>query len=143
MAKELLHPKVEISTDQTTGNLVNLTAWCDSVDMPQQVDALESTSFNDDNRTYIPGMEGLQVTLQFQQDFAAAAVWATLNAIKGEIVLIHITAKRTEAISATNPQYQFLGFWTTNNPLQGGVSELARASVTFQISGAITIDTTP
>jgi hypothetical protein len=47
------------------------------------------------------------------------------------------------AISASNPEYQFNAIISEWTALNGAVGELATASVTWPITGAIVADTTP
>jgi hypothetical protein len=81
------------------------------------------------------------VAIEFQQDYAAASVEATINAVGASLVgtTTAIVVKPNGATTAAdNPAYSFTALVSEWTPLNGAVGELATASVTWPISGAIT-----
>jgi hypothetical protein len=126
---------------------VSLADHIASVTLGSTYDVLETTAFKGGNvpaaaKTRIAGLVDNSVTLEFHQDFAAGSVNSTIYPLLGTEVAIKIQPVNG-AISATNPEYQFNAIVSEWTPLNGAVGELATASVTWPITGAIVQDVTP
>jgi hypothetical protein len=118
-----------------------------SVTLSSTYDVVETTAFAGGNvpnaaKTRQAGLVDNSVTLEFHQDFAAGEVEATVYPALGGIAAIRISPTQG-AVSATNPEYQFNALVSEWTPLNGAVGELATASVTWPITGAIVKDVTP
>ena len=127
---------------------VNLSDHIASVSLSSTWDAVETTAFAGGNvpaaaRTRQAGLVDNAVTLDFHQDFAASSVEATIYPLLGTLAAVVIQPQTNVPISAQNPQYQFSALISEWTPLNGAVGELATASVTWPISGAIVKDVTP
>ena len=117
-----------------------------SVTLGSTYDVLETTAFAGGNvpqaaKTRTPGLVDNSVTLEFHQDFAASSIEATIYPALGTVAAITVRPT-TGAVSATNPEYQFNAVVSEWTPLNGAVGELATASVTWPITGAIVKDVT-
>jgi len=126
---------------------VDLSDHVASVTLSTTYDVLETTAFAGGNvpaaaKTRIAGLADNSVTLEFHQDFAAGEVEASIYPLLGTAAAVTISPT-TGAVSAQNPHYQFDALVSEWTPLNGAVGELATASVTWPISGAITKDVTP
>jgi hypothetical protein len=126
---------------------VNLSDHIASVSLSSTWDAVETTAFGGGNvpaaaRTRQAGLVDNAVTLEFHQDFAAGEVEATIYPLLGTVQAIKVQPVNA-AISVDSPQYQFSALLSEWTPVNGAVGELATASVTWPISGAIVKDTTP
>ena len=126
---------------------VDLSDHVASVTLSTTYDVLETTAFAGGNvpaaaKTRIAGLADNSVTLEFHQDFAAGEVEASIYPLLGTAAAVTISPT-TGAVAASNPQYQFNALVSEWTPLNGAVGELATASVTWPISGAITKDVTP
>ena len=126
---------------------VSLADHIASVTLGSTYDVLETTAFKGGNvpaaaKTRIAGLVDNSVTLEFHQDFAAGSVNATIYPLLGTEVAVKVQPVNG-AISATNPEYQFNAIVSEWTPLNGAVGELATASVTWPITGAIVKDVTP
>ena len=131
----------------TTAGTTDLSDHVASVSISSTWDAVETTAFGGGNvpsaaRTRQAGLVDNAVTLDFHQDFAAGEVEATIYPALGTIAALRISPT-TGAISASNPEYQFHALLSEWTPLNGAVGELATASVTWPITGAIVKDVTP
>ena len=131
----------------TTAGTTDLSDHVASVSISSTWDAVETTAFGGGNvpsaaRTRQAGLVDNAVTLDFHQDFAAGEVEATIYPALGTIAALRISPT-TGAISASNPEYQFNALLSEWTPLNGAVGELATASVTWPITGAIVKDVTP
>jgi hypothetical protein len=127
---------------------VSLADHIASVTLSSTYDVLETTAFKGGNvpnaaKTRTAGLVDNSITLEFHQDFAAGEVEQTIYPLLGTEVAVKVQPVNG-AISADNPEYIMDGTngsgkvliseWT---PLNGAVGELATASVTWPISGAI------
>jgi len=126
---------------------VSLADHIASVTLGSTYDVLETTAFKGGNvpaaaKTRIAGLVDNSVTLEFHQDFAAGSVNATIYPLLGTEVAVKIQPVNG-AISATNPEYQFNAVVSEWTALNGAVGELATASVTWPITGAVVQDVTP
>jgi hypothetical protein len=126
---------------------VNLSDHIASISLSSTYDAVETTAFGGGNvpnaaRTRQAGLVDNAVTLEFHQDFAPGEVEATIYPLLGTVAAIKVQPVNA-AISADSPQYQFNALLTDWTPVNGAVGELATASVTWPITGAIVKDVTP
>ena len=126
---------------------VSLADHIASVTLSSTYDVLETTAFKGGNvpqaaKERIAGLVDNSVTLEFHQDFAAGEVEQTIYPLLGTVAAVKVQPVNG-AISADNPEYQFNALISEWTPLNGAVGELATASVTWPITGAITKDVTP
>jgi len=118
-------------------NSVDLSDHVASVELAQEVEEVETTAFGDSARTRTGGLANNSLSLDFHQDFASASVDDTLNALVGGTAPFEILPNGT-AVSATNPKYTGTVLLTEWTPVSGAIGELATASITWPISGAVT-----
>lgn len=114
-------------------NSVDLSDWVTSVTLPIEFEALEDTAMGDSGRSRLGGLEDGTIQINFNQDFAASAVDATIWAAKKTVVVIKVRPT-SSAIGATNPEY--VGSYLVNqiNPFGNAVGELATTSVSWPLS---------
>ena len=139
--------RLVLTNVEVTVGGVSLADHIASVTLGSTYDVLETTAFKGGNvpnaaKTRIAGLVDNSVTLEFHQDFAAGSVNATIYPLLGTEVAVKVQPVNG-AISATNPEYQFNAVVSEWTPLNGAVGELATASVTWPITGAIVADVTP
>lgn len=118
-------------------NSVDLSDHVASVELSQEVEEVETTAFGDSARTRTGGLANNSLSLDFHQDFASASVDDTLNALVGGTASFEILPNGT-AVGATNPRYTGTVLLTEWTPVAGAIGELATASITWPISGAVT-----
>jgi hypothetical protein len=117
---------------------VDLSDAISSVSLSTTRDAVETTAFGSTAaRTRISGLADNSVTLEFHQDFATGEVEQTIYPLLGTTTTVIINANGSST-TTTNPSYTFTALVTEWTPVNGAVGELATASVTWPISGAIT-----
>ena len=126
---------------------VNLSDHISSITLSTTYDVLETTAFGAGNvpaaaKSRIAGLADNSITLEFHQDFAASEVEATIYPLLGTTQTIKVKPTNG-AIAADNPEYMVSALISEWTPLNGAVGELATASVTWPISGAIVKDVTP
>lgn len=134
--------RIVLTDVSVTVNAVDLSQFITSVTLTTSVDVVETTGMSSSaTKTRLPGLKDNSVTLEFNQDFAAAGPEITINAIASSLVgtVVPIVLKPTTgAVSATNPSYTFSAVCSEWQNLQGGVGELSTISATWPITGAIT-----
>jgi len=117
---------------------VDLSDSISSVSLSTTRDAVETTAFGSTAaRTRVAGLADNSVTLEFHQDFATSEVEQTIYPLLGTTTTVIINANGSST-TTTNPSYTFSALVTEWTPVNGAVGELATASVTWPISGAIT-----
>ena len=130
--------KIVLTNAVVTVNAVDLSDAVSSITLNSSFDVVETTGFSSTAaRTRIGGLADNSISLEFHQDYASGEVEGTIFPLLG--TLTTVTVKPVSgATSATNPLYTvscLVAEWT---PLNGAVGELATASVTWPVSGAIT-----
>ena len=125
---------------QVTINSVDLTDHVASVSWEETSAELDVTSMGDGNVNRLGGLKDGSLTLELHQDFAASEVYATLYSLLGTVTTVTVTPT-SAAASATNPKHS-VSCLVTNVPLlDGSVSDLATISVTWPMSGAVSVIT--
>jgi hypothetical protein len=117
-------------------NSVVFTGLVRSVTLNVEAEDLEDTAFGDTYRSRIGGLKDWSVDLEFNQDFAASMVDATLFPLLGTVVTVKVRPT-TAAISATNPEYSGSVLVSEYNPLDGSVGDLATTSVSWPGAGTL------
>jgi hypothetical protein len=83
-----------------------------------------------------PGLKGADISIEFNQDFAAANVDATFGAAFLAGTLVYLDIKPTNsARSATNPSYVYAGYISEYPPIGQSVGDRASVSVGFAVTG--------
>jgi len=121
-----------------TINGVDLSDHIASVTLTTNRDVVETTAFSSTAaRTRIGGLADNSVALEFHQDYATSNVEATIYPLLGTTTAV-VVKPNGSSTSSTNPSYSFSALVSEWTPLNGAVGELATASVTWNIDGAIT-----
>ena len=129
--------RIVLTDAKVTINGVNLSDHIASVTLSTSADVVETTGFSSTAaRTRVAGLQDNSVTLEFHQDFATSNVEQTIYPLIGTATAVVVSP--TSTVSATSPSYSFSALISEWQPLSGAVGELATASVTWPISGAIT-----
>lgn len=115
----------------------DLSSYISSITLNSTFDIVETTAFGNTAKTRVAGLADNSVTFEFHQDYATSAVEQTIYPLLGTAVSV-VAKPVAGTTTAVNPQYQFSTLVSEWTPLNGSVGELATASVTWPISGAIT-----
>ncbi|MFI7072048.1 radical SAM protein [Micromonospora sediminicola] len=129
-------PSFAFTDAKVTVNAVDLSSYVRQATLNVQADQLDDTAMGDSYRSRIGGLKDWSVNLEFNSDFAAGAVDATLWPLLGTVVTVTIKAT-SAANSATNPQYSGPVLISAHNPIGNSVGDLATNSVTWQGAGAL------
>jgi hypothetical protein len=116
---------------------VDLSDLVASVTLNTSRDVVETTAFSVTAKTRVAGLADNSVTLEFHQDFATGEVEQTIYPLLGTSSAV-IVKPNGSTTSAFNPSYSFSAIISEWTPINGSVGELATASVTWPVTGAIT-----
>ena len=136
----------KISTDGST--YVDLTDHVQSITINRQFDELDVTAMGASGHSFIAGLESSTISVDFLNDDATAQVMTTLNTLVGtnaKFKILQTTVPGTPTtgtVSATNPLYSGLVLVNKLTPVAGKVGDVAVQSLTFTVSGAITVAST-
>jgi len=115
----------------------DLSSYISSITLNSTFDIVETTAFGNTAKTRVAGLADNSVTFEFHQDYATSAVEQTIYPLLGTAVSV-VAKPVAGTTTSVNPQYTFSTLVSEWTPLNGSVGELATASVTWPISGAIT-----
>jgi len=129
--------RIVLTNASITFASTDVSSYVSSVTLSTSLDVVDTTSFGNTARTRVAGLADNQVTVEFFQDFGSglleSIVYPTIGT-SAAMVIKPVSGSTT----ATNPSYSFNALVSEWQPLSGAVGELATASVTWPISGAIT-----
>lgn len=113
-------------------NSVDLSDHVTQVVLNYEVDAVEVTAMSDGAHKFTGGLTNVSATIDFQQDFDAASVDATIEPLVGTTTTV-IIKPTSSAVGATNPSYTLTGTYVASHtPLNASVGDLSTTSVEFQ-----------
>jgi hypothetical protein len=117
---------------------VDLSDLVASVSLSETFDIVETTAFSSTAaKTRVAGLEDNSITLEFHQDYATSEVEQTIYPLLGTAAAV-IVKPNGSSTSAFNPSYSCSAIISEWTPINGSVGELATASVTWPVTGAIT-----
>lgn len=128
--------KLVLTNPSITIGGVDLSDHINNITLETKYDIVETTTFGSTAKTRVAGLADNQITLDFMQDFAGSSVEATIYPLLGTTAAIVIKPV-AGSTTTTNPQYTVQALISDWTPLKGGVGQLATASVTWPVSGAI------
>ena len=129
--------RIVLTNALVTVNAVDLSDYVASVTLNSSIDVVETTAFSSTAaRTRIGGLADNSISLEFHQDYASGEVEATIYQLIGTVTTVTVKPVNTTT-SASNPLYTASALVSEWTPLNGAVGELATASVTWPVSGAI------
>ena len=139
---------VKISTDGTT--YVDLTDHVESVTITYNVDQLDVSAMGTTGHALIGGLQSNTVAIDFLNDTAASSVLQTLNGLIGTNAKFKIlqtvssigSGTSTGTVAATNPLYSGLLFINKLTPVVGQIGAVSVQSLSFDVSGSLTVATT-
>ena len=130
--------RIVLTNAYVTINSVDVSDHVASVTLNSSIDVIETTAFGTSGaRSRIGGLADNSISLEFHQDYASTSIEATIYPLLGSTTSV-VVKPNGSTTSATNPSYTATVLVSEWTPLNGAVGELATASVTWPVSGAIT-----
>jgi hypothetical protein len=128
--------RIVLTNVAVTFGTTDISSYVTSVTLGTTLDVVETTAFGNTARTRVAGLADNSVSLEFNQDYAAGALEATINGTTSTVgTAVSMTVR---PVAGSSPAYSFSALVSEWTPLNGAVGELATASVTWPISGVIT-----
>lgn len=119
-------------------NLVNLSAWVNSISINLEQPTVDDTNMGDDSLAFLCGLKNATFTINWSQDYTAATVDPGMWAIYDGGVAVAFIIKPNGATTAVlNPKYTGSCILTGYIPIDGTVGDKAMAPCTFQVTGDI------
>ena len=135
MAKQVL---TNVAVTFGTAN-TDITSYVASVTLNLSKAEVATTSFASSGATTrIAGLADHSITLELHQDYPTIEKLFYDAFNNGTAVPMTVKPNGTGAAGSTNPQYAFNVLPLTWTPVAGAVGDLATASVTYPIDGAVT-----
>ena len=118
-------------------NGTNFSTSLASVELPIEVEEQDTTAFGAEFRTRIAGLKTGSITLEFHQDFGAAAIDSVLYPLLGTNATVSVSPT-SATVSATNPTFSGEFLVTQYSPFSSTIGDLATLSVSWPLNGALT-----
>lgn len=128
---------IVVTNANVTVGGVDLSTHITKVTLSTSVNEVETTTMGSTAVRRVGGLKDNSVSLEFNQDFAAASVEATIYPLLGSTAQVVIKAIGT-TVGTTNPSYTCNVLVTEWMPLDAQVGELSTAGITWPVDGAIT-----
>jgi hypothetical protein len=120
-----------------TINSVDLSDHVRSVTLDITAEEQDDTAMGSTFRSRKGGLKEGSLSLEFNSDFAASEIDATIFPILGTNVA-YVVKPTSGSVSSTNPSYSGSCLVTQHVPVGNAVGDLATTSVTWPTSGTIT-----
>ena len=116
-----------------------LNSYITQVELKTSANDITTTAFGSTWVTRVAGLKEGTLTLQFNQDYAASTVDATLWGTIGLGSQATVVLKPTSsATGSANPAYAAVCLVTDLTPVSGQIGDLATFSLTWPTSGTVT-----
>jgi len=109
---------------------VDLSDKMTSASLDISYDDVETTAFGDAVRTRVAGLGTAVLNINFNADFAASEVDATLNGLVGTATAF-VFKPTSASVSATNPSYAGSALVTAYTPISAEIGTLSTFSVAW------------
>lgn len=129
--------KFVLNDASVTINSVDLSDHVSSVTLEISADEIMTTSMGSTFQERVGGLKDGSLSIEFQNDFAASEVDATLWPLFGTVTSF-VIKPTSDAVSSTNPSYSGNILINQHIPVGNAVGELATMSVAYPTSGTIT-----
>lgn len=122
---------------QLTIDSNDLTQWCAKVELNDEYEEKDVTTFNSDGaKEVLGGLESGSLGITFKNDHASAQLDEIMWALRRTVVTFAVRADEA-VVSSSNPQYSGSLLVNQWSPIMGSVGDVNEFDVTFPISGAL------
>ena len=134
--------KIAPITGGTIGSYTELTDHVTSATVNRSLDELDVSAMGALGHQFIAGLDASTISIDLLNDDAASNVMATLNTLYGTLSAFKLIQNSSVAISATNPVLTGTILVNKITPIAGKIGDVALQSLTFTVSGTITVTNT-
>jgi len=99
---------------------------------------LDHTTFGLDTRRNIAGLKDWSIEVDFEQDYAASNVDATLWALVGAVAFTVIVKPASGSVSPSNPSFTGLAVLEGHTPINGDTGVIQIITARFVCAGVLT-----
>jgi len=114
-----------------------LASYLTQVELKTSANDITTTSFGSTWVTRVAGLKEGSLTLQFNQDYAAATVDPTLWPLLGANATV-VIKPTSSAVGSANPSYSLVALVTDLTPVSGNIGDLSTFSITWPTNGTVT-----
>jgi len=114
-----------------------LASYLTQVELKVSANDITTTAFGSTYVTRIAGLKEGSLTLQFNQDYAASTVDATLFPLLGSNATV-VVKPTSAAVGSANPSYSVVCLVTDLTPVSGSIGDLSQFSLTWPTNGTVT-----
>jgi hypothetical protein len=129
--------KIVLLDAQLSINNSDLTQWCSKIELSDEFEAKKTTTFASGGaEENLGGLESFEASIQFKQDYSAAALDSIMWLLRRSVVTFAARAD-ADAVSASNPQYSgklLINKWV---PISGSVGDVGEVDVSYPGSGPL------
>ena len=113
-----------------------LASYLTQVELKASANDITTTTFGNTWVTRVAGLKEGSLTLQFNQDYAASTVDATLWPLLGSQATV-VIKPTSSAVSSNNPAYTAICVVTDLTPVSGQIGDLSSFSITWPTTGTV------
>lgn len=113
---------------------VDLSDHVRSVTLSYSAEVQDITAMSDDTRNRLGGLKDWSISVEFNQDYAAGKVDATLFSLVGTSVAV-VLRPDAGAVGATNPEFTGSAILESYQPVGGAVGDAHVSPVVLQGNG--------
>ena len=113
-----------------------LASYLTQVELKVSANDITTTAFGSTYVTRVAGLKEGSLTLQFNQDYAASTVDATLFPLLGANATV-VVKPTSSAVSTANPSYTVTCLVTDLTPVSGNIGDLSTFSITWPTNGTV------
>jgi len=113
-----------------------LASYLTQVELKTSAADVTTTAFGSSWTTRVAGLKDGTLTLNFNQDYAASTVDATLWPLLGTNATV-VIKPTSSATGSANPAYTAICLVTDLTPISGQIGDLATFSVTWPTTGTV------
>lgn len=114
-----------------------LASYLTQVELKVSANDITTTAFGSTYVTRVAGLKEGSLTLQFNQDYAASTVDATLFPLLGANATV-VIKPTSSAVGSANPSYTTVCLVTDLTPISGNIGDLSTFSLTWPTNGTVT-----
>lgn len=118
-------------------NGVDLSDHVRSITLNYLSEPQDITAMSDTTRQRIGGLLDWNVSVEFNQDFAAGEVDVSLFSLVGS-TFTFIGRPDAGVVASTNPQYSGTALLTSYQPINGAIGDVHTTSIQLEAAGALT-----
>lgn len=137
-----INNKVGFKVGATSPANINLSTWVTSFTINHSAAELDVTAMGDTGMRVVKGLEQNTISVDLLNENGTSGVLQTLQTLWGTNAYFACIQDSTAAISASNPLYTGLILVNNTTDIAGAVSDIVSQSLTFTVSGALTIAST-